>query len=160
MFRTMDRTSCDVLREKIPTAATTVAAWRYYQRTSTARKDSFTKLQWLHHHQPQHVSACWGVPSCGAAMMMTPSFVWLVTIESLAKTKTRSQRRNNWSTFLNADSVRAVLGLVEVRNYWVNTHIVFWIVMHSTSPIEWYVSHSDNYQTVMTNFTSYTNMTC
>jgi hypothetical protein len=43
--------------------------------TSTADTDSCTKLRWIHHHQPQHASACLGVPPCGAAMMMTPSFV-------------------------------------------------------------------------------------
>ena len=30
-FRTMERTSCDVLREKVPVAATTAAAGGYYQ---------------------------------------------------------------------------------------------------------------------------------
>ena len=142
-FRTMDRTSCDVLREKVPTTATIAALGGYYQYEYRRYGQLHPKLRRLHHRQPQHVSACLGAPPCGAAMMMTPSFVWLVTIEALAKTRMRSQRRHNWSTLLSAHSVRAILGLVQVWNYWVNTNISYRIVMPSASPIEWHVSRSE-----------------
>jgi hypothetical protein len=145
LFRTMDRTFCDVLREKVPTAATLLLL---LEGATIANTDSYTKLRWLHHHQPQHVSACLvlslGVPPCGASMLMTPSFVWLATIEALAKTRMRSQRRHNWSTLLGAESVRVILGLVEVWNYWVNTNISDRIVILSASPTKWHVSRSDN----------------
>ena len=54
----MDRTGQGVLPPAATTAARGISLVRVRDRT--ADTDSWTKLRWIHYHQPEHVRACLG----------------------------------------------------------------------------------------------------